>query len=197
MERSPKLLDFLLKKKNWGSSHLSIPEFSATIRILSQRGTVDTSEMVMDGWNDFFTLLPKDQQVNVTWMLQERILIPGIGTGGRHEWKSLGDVCRTTIDRLLAAGANFNALVPSTLLHASCRHYRDSRLDYGRFTLNYKQRCEMTSLLLSKGGDPTIAFDGKTAINILESELERSTESNRTFILDLLSLLRREGGVEG
>lgn len=190
-ERSPKLLDFLVTK--WGSSHLSIPEFSATIVILGQRGTVDTSEMVMEGWNDFLTLLPKDQQADITRLLGESILIPGGPTGGRRRWKYLGAVCRTMIDHALAARADINALVPSALLHALCRHYRDVRRNYGRSTVLYQMRCEETSLLLSKGADPTITFDGKTAIDILESELKHSSdESNRTFILGFLSGMREE-----
>ncbi|KAJ5384591.1 hypothetical protein N7517_002502 [Penicillium concentricum] len=189
--RSNMCLDFLLEK--WGLMKLATsPDFLLTVQYLLRHaadiGTLAESLAYYDYQEGFYTDLPvqvsaawqglltyilEDLKVDPTILLSQYVLQKGLHICT----KSLRDIGRATIERLLATGANINARMEPgngpTALHALCVAYNKEPLELeGKYHSLYWSKnngLKGTYLvyLLSQGVDPSICIGGQTASEAL------------------------------
>ncbi|TAQ86258.1 hypothetical protein B7494_g5408 [Chlorociboria aeruginascens] len=209
---APSTIEFLLDK--WGLEELSTPKFLSVIKLLIQRGADNPSRilakydyhivgntksaMVMNGWQNFLSMLLEDPQVDVSMLLTQLIWDRGEECQRGRVQRGIGNIYRITIDRLIAAGADINApVMPEgcTVLHKLCNSLIWQKTP-SALQLYLRQSYMLLSLLASRGADPTISWNGTTAIGRLTSLAKELGVRHNALVLALASILQGEFGSE-
>lgn len=206
----------------WGLEGLAQDDFFTVVGLLIRRGLMSTADIeymldrncriydvedsqakaVRSQWCRLLDIVVSQIQasVDVDGILASVIL--SYGSGKIFAPKSRF-MLEATVDHLLVKhGANINACTAptgQTALHNLCKFYCKAATNFR--IVDFESigaahvagpRTELFSLLLQRGADPTLTFDGKTASEVLLEGCDKTNRRNGTFLLGLVNVIGKK-----
>ena len=211
---SPSTVEVLLDK--WGLAKMTEDSFFSVMKLLVGRGldAVHTKRLLhkyylpsgpqsndaVTGWKRLLEEIVAQPQVDVDTLLAQLIIDESLSRS--VDSGELGDLFRITAKSLQEHGAKINAPAcqsGETALHRLCLYYDVNSapsylwdLYWTRYPPVARWWRELFSFLMEMGADPTIAFKGKTAIDVLLARPEGDSIPARSCLLELVGILKGE-----